>query len=47
MDISALRSDTTKAFDGYTTQDPESAVESYNSVLKDIVDKHALRSLVL
>ena len=41
VDISVLRSDITKAFDGFTTQDPESAVESYNSVLKDIVDKHA------
>ena len=41
MDISVLRSDITKAFDGFTTQDPKSAVESYDSVLKDIVDKHA------
>ena len=41
VDISILRSDIAKAFDGFTTQDPESAVESYNSVLKDIVDKHA------
>ena len=41
VDISVLHSDITKAFDGFTTQDPESAVESYNSVLKDIVDKHA------
>ena len=41
VDISVLRSDIAKAFDGFTTQDPESAVESYNSVLKDIVDKHA------
>ena len=45
VDISVLRSDIAKAFDGFTT--PESAVESYNSVLKDIVDKHALRSHVL
>ena len=41
VDIPVLRSDIAKAFDGFTTQDPESAVESYNSVLKDIVDKHA------
>ena len=41
VDISVLRSDIAKAFDGFTTQDPESAVESYNSVLKDIIDKHA------
>ena len=41
VDISILCSDIAKAFDGFTTQDPESAVESYNSVLKDIVDKHA------
>ena len=41
VDISVLRSDNAKAFDGFTTQDPESAVGSYNSVLKDIVDKHA------
>ena len=41
MDKSVLRSDIAKAFDGFTTQDPESAMESYNSVLKDIVDKHA------
>ena len=40
-DISGLRSDIAKALDGFTTQDPESAVESYNSVLKDIVDIHA------
>ena len=41
VDISILRSDIAKAFDGFTTQDPESAVKSYNFVLKDIVDKHA------
>ena len=41
VDISVLRSDIAKAFDGFNAQDPESAVESYNSVLKDIVDKHA------
>ena len=41
MDIPVLRSDITKAFDGFTTQDPESVVESYNFVLKDVVDKHA------
>ena len=41
VDISVLRSDIAKAFDGFITQDPESAVESYNSALKDIVDKHA------
>ena len=33
VDISVLRSDNAKAFDGFTTQDPEFAVESYNSVL--------------
>ena len=37
VDISILRSDIAKAFDGFITQDPESAVKSYNSVLKDIV----------
>ena len=41
VDISVLSSDIEKAFDGFTTQDPESAVKSYNSVSKDIVDKHA------
>ena len=41
MDISTLRSDIAKAFDGFTAQDPESAVVSYNSVLKDSVDIHA------
>ena len=41
MDISDLRSDITKACDGFTTQDLESVMESYNSVLKDIVDVHA------
>ena len=41
MDISVLRSDIMKAVDGFTTQDPESAVESYNSVLNDIVERHA------
>ena len=38
VDISVLRNDITKAFGGFTTQDPESAVEIYNSVLKNIVD---------
>ena len=41
VDISVLHSDIAKAFDGFITQVPESAVESYNSVLKDIVDKIA------
>ena len=41
VDISVLRSDIANVFDGFTTQGPESAVESYNSVLTDIVDKHA------
>ena len=39
--ISVLCNDIEKAFDGFTTQDPESAVEIYKSLLKDIVDKHA------
>ena len=41
VDISVLLNDIAKAFDGFTTKDPDSAVESYNSVLKDIADKHA------
>ena len=41
MDISVLRGDIAKTFDGFTTRDSESAVESYNSLLKYIVDKHA------
>ena len=40
VDKPVFRSDIEKAFGGFTSQDPESAVESYNSVLKDIVDKH-------
>ena len=41
VDISVLNCDFAKAFDGFTTQVPESAVESCNSVLAYIVDKHA------
>ena len=41
MSISALRSDVAKAFDGFTTQAPDSTVEIYNSGLNDITDKHA------
>ena len=45
VDMSVLRCDIAKSFDGFTTQDTGSAVKSYNSVLKDIVDKYAPEKL--
>ena len=40
MDTSVLHGDIVQTF-GFSTQNPESAVEICNSVFKDIVDKHA------